>query len=100
MKIEKLKTLLGFAQKSKKIISGEAAVKALLPKGKIHLLILAEDLTEKRKKHWTFAGHKQGIKVFEIGSKLELGLAIGLSPRAVIGILDKEMAQAIEAELE
>ena len=41
--------MLGFAQKSGKVVSGDAQVKAVMKKGQVQLLILAEDLSEKRK---------------------------------------------------
>lgn len=92
-------TLLGFAQKSNKVISGEAAVKATIEQGKINLLILADDLAEKRKKHWKYLADDLAIPTIAIGTKLQLGLAMGMSPRSVLGITDLDMANAIKKRM-
>ena len=94
-KVSWIKTMLGFAQKSKKVVSGESAVKACLKKEKIYLLILAEDLSDSRKKHWEYLAHDLEIPVYIIGNKLELGISLGLSPRSVIGLIDRDLARTI-----
>lgn len=90
-----IKTMLGFAQKSKKTVSGESAVKACLKKDKIYLLILAGDLSDNRKKHWEYLAQDLDIPVYTIENKLELGIALGQSPRSVIGITDRNLARTI-----
>jgi len=91
----KVLTMLGFAKKSGKLVSGESAVKAMFDKNQIYLLILAEDLGENRKKFWMNIAERDSVPVIVIGNKYELGLAVGLSPRALLGITDKQMAQSI-----
>ena len=90
-----IKTMLGFAQKSKKVVSGESAVKALLKKGQIYLLILAEDLSENRVKHWQYMANEIAVPTIIIGTKLELGIALGQSPRSIIGVTDSDLARTI-----
>ncbi|SMB94079.1 Ribosomal protein L7Ae [Desulfonispora thiosulfatigenes DSM 11270] len=92
-------TLLGFAQKSNNIISGEAAVKAVIVQGKINLLILAEDLSENRKKHWRYLAEDSNVPCIDVGTKLQLGIAMGVSPRSVVGVTDEKMAKAIKAKM-
>lgn len=88
-------TLLGFAQKSNKLVSGDSAVEALLKKHKIKLLILAADLSTNRQKHYINWSNDIKIPCLIGGNKVELGIALGVSPRAVIGIIDEQMANAI-----
>ncbi|MFZ5943661.1 MAG: L7Ae/L30e/S12e/Gadd45 family ribosomal protein [Bacillota bacterium] len=92
-------TLLGFAQKSGKLVSGESAVKALLKKGQIELLIIAEDLSENRKKFWNYISQQEGLSLLILGTKRDLGISIGMSPRSLIGITDKKMASSIANQL-
>lgn len=92
-------TLLGFAQKSNNVISGEAAVKAVISQGKMHLLILAEDLSENRKKHWKYLADNFNVSYIEAATKLQLGIAMGLSPRSVVGVIDQKMAKTIKAKM-
>jgi len=88
-------TMLGFARKSGEVISGEAAVKAVLKKGQVYLLIMAEDLSENRKKYWSYLANEVEIPIFVIGNKKELGISIGLSPRSIIGVTDADMAKSM-----
>lgn len=97
---EKVLSMLGFAQKAGKLVSGESAVKAMYSKGQIYLLILAEDLGENRKKFWTHIATQDNISIKIIGKKQELGVAVGLSPRALIGIIDRQMAKSIEMKMQ
>jgi len=98
-KIGNFLTMLGFAQKSGKIVSGDTAVNALLNKKRIYLLIIAEDLSNNRKKHWKMVAQKEQIPILVMGTKVELGLAIGLSPRAIIGVTDETMVKALEEKI-
>lgn len=90
-----IKTMLGFARKSNKIVSGESAVRACLKKETIYLLILAEDLSDSRKKHWEYLAQDLNIPVYILGNKLDLGIALGQSPRSIIGLTDRDLARTI-----
>ncbi|GAW94304.1 L7Ae/L30e/S12e/Gadd45 family ribosomal protein [Calderihabitans maritimus] len=94
-----VKTLLGFAQRAGKIVSGRSAVLGQLKKGRAQMVILATDSASDLQgevKSWC-SGRK--IPVFYAGTKVELGLAIGKSPRAVLAVLDRNFAERIEQEL-
>ncbi|KJS87102.1 MAG: hypothetical protein JM58_05300 [Peptococcaceae bacterium BICA1-8] len=97
---DKVLSMLGLAQKAGKLVSGESAVKAVHKKGQIYLLILADDFGENRKKYWMHIATEDNIPVIVISSKLQLGVAVGLSPRALLGITDKQMAMAIEKNMQ
>ena len=88
-------TLLGFAQKSGKLAAGESAVEVLMKKGKVKLLLLAEDQPDKGQQKWCRLAEEQGIEAIVFATKEELGQAIGLSPRSIVGIRDEQMAKAI-----
>ncbi|PKM87281.1 MAG: L7Ae/L30e/S12e/Gadd45 family protein [Firmicutes bacterium HGW-Firmicutes-12] len=88
-------TLLGFARKSGKLFAGESAVKAAVKNKNAKLVILAEDLPEKRKIYWSNYLELSDIKVVNIGTKEDYGRVLGLSERGLIAISDKKMAAAI-----
>lgn len=90
----KLNALLGMARRAGKLCSGESQVEAMLKKGKGHLLILAEDSPGAKDKFGCWATDLQ-IPILTISSKQELGAVIGLSPRAVILVMDQGFAQAM-----
>ena len=93
---DKFLTLLGFARKANKVVSGEEGVKSFLKKGGIKLLLIAEDMPEKRKIFWRETASASGIEFIEICDKLSLGTAIGSSPRAIVGVLDEKMAESLK----
>jgi len=94
----KIISLLGMARRAGKIYSGESQVEALLKKKKGYLLLVAEDSPGASSKFSLWA-RDLNIPVLQTGSKQELGLAIGLSPRSIILIDDKGFAEAISKEI-
>ena len=91
----KLLTLLGFAQKSKNLISGQNAVEANLNQQRIKLLILAEDISEKVKLKWIEKAKNYSVPIIFFETKDILGKSIGKSSKGFIGIKDKQLAQTI-----
>lgn len=90
----KVEALLGLARRAGKVFSGDSQVEALLKKRKGDLLIIAEDSPGVLSKYGKWA-EDLALPVLNIGTKQELGLAIGLSPRAVVLIIDRGFANAI-----
>ncbi|CAA7602539.1 50S ribosomal protein L30e-like [Acididesulfobacillus acetoxydans] len=91
---EKVKALLGLARRAGKVASGDAQVEAMLKKGRGYLLLLAEDVPAAQKKYLQWARDCH-LEVVIAGHKEELGLCLGLSPRAAVLILDQGFAGAI-----
>lgn len=97
---DKVLTLLGFAQRSKNLVSGDSNVQAALEKGKGQLLIIAEDISDRNKERWKREAEKACISLYEYYNKEHLGAAIGMSPRGVICLLDSQIARAIKEILD
>ncbi len=91
----KVYNLLGFAQKSGKIISGETGCEALAKQKKIFLLIIAEDASNNTKTFFKSLSKTYHIKCLEWGLKTHVGISIGKSTRSIIGVLDKHFAEEI-----
>ena len=79
--------LLGFARKGGILLSGEAAVESGLKRGRIALVILASDLSEKRLNNWKKWCQDIGVQYLVLGSKEEIGNILGMS-RGILGITD------------
>ncbi len=121
---QKIYTLLGFAQKAGKVVSGDDSVFVTLKQKKIPLLVVAKDISENSKQKFEqklYAAHnnkkdlpptqqqgaangtdnkkrktnKQTPTVIEFGEKAGLGLAIGKSPRGLVAVMDQSFSQAI-----
>ncbi len=96
MNVKGILTLMGFAQKAGKLAGGDAAVENFLEKDRLALLILSDELSEQRKADWQQQAQLHGIESMTLhATKLEMGLAVGMSPRGIIGIMDRNMAEAI-----
>ncbi|SDY90632.1 L7Ae/L30e/S12e/Gadd45 family ribosomal protein [Tindallia californiensis] len=95
MNEHKMITMLGFASKSRNIVSGETGCRIALEKKKAKLLIIAEDATNGTKVLFERISAQQGIPYIFFGTKVELGRAIGKSARSTIVINDDGMADSI-----
>lgn len=92
-------TLLGFAQRAGKAASGESASVANLKKGKASLVILAEDASERTRSSFSRLCDDSGVPYRVFSTKLELGLALGRTPRSIVTILDRNFGKSILKEL-
>lgn len=77
------------------MISGEAAMEAGLKRRQVKLVLLAEDLPEKRQENWIKWCRDLQIPYAILGTKEEFGHALGMSPRGIVGIKDSKMSKAI-----
>lgn len=94
-------TMLGFAQKAGKLAAGEAAVENFLKKDKIALLVVSEEISENRMTFWQRQAEFYNVPLATVDiEKLDLGWAIGSSPKAVVGIMDQKMAEAVRKKIE
>ena len=90
----RIQSLIGIARRAGKIATGNAQVEAMMKKRKGFLLIMAEDAPGTQKKYNQWADDLK-LPILVNGTKLELGLSIGLSPRSAVLILDQGFAKAI-----
>lgn len=93
--MQKIHSLLGIAMRAGKLVSGEDGTMIDLKKGKLNLVIVAEDASNNTKKLFKDKSSYRKINQIYFATKVELGLAIGKAPRAVIGIKDKALSQKI-----
>ena len=90
----RIQSLIGIARRAGKIATGDAQVEAMMKKRRGFLLIMAEDAPGVQKKYDQWAGDLK-LPMLVMGTKLELGHSIGLSPRSAVLILDQGFAKAI-----
>lgn len=95
MKI-KIPTTVSLAKRAGKVASGEDAVKEAIRNGSAALVILAEDAGTNTFKSVTDSCAYYDVKYISLGTKEELGRAIGNSFNAVIAIRDAGFAKSIE----
>ncbi len=97
--VNKINGLLGITAKAGKISSGTDLVLEEISKKKIILIIVANDASEKTIKNMRYYSEKENIPLIVYGTIEENSKAIGKQNRAVIGIKDKNLAEAIKKEI-
>ena len=88
--------LIGLAMKAGKISFGADSVEEDCKKGKIHLLIIAQDASERTQKKFQEITEQYQIPLFTIGTIEEISNAIGKDNKSVVSIKDSNIAKEIE----
>lgn len=91
----KLKTLIGFAYKSRKLVSGEQLTLDQIKRNSVRLVFLSKDASENTAKRIKDKSRTRNIPVCELFDRHELGQAIGKQERVVIGITDRNFANSM-----
>lgn len=94
--VNKIYGLLGICSKAGKVISGTDIILEQLPRHKVKLVIIAEDTSPKTIKNMNYYCEKEHVEVLMYGKIEENSKAIGKHNRAVIGILDRNLADALK----
>ncbi|HIZ66089.1 MAG TPA: ribosomal L7Ae/L30e/S12e/Gadd45 family protein [Candidatus Blautia pullicola] len=93
-------SLLGLAAKAGKVVSGGFSVEKAVKSGKAFLVITAEDASENTKKEFRDMCTYYEVPFYSIGSKEELGRAIGKEYRAVLAITEENFSAATVKKIE
>lgn len=96
MNEQKIQALLGFAQKAGKIAAGDDMVIAGIKKKQVFFVILAKNASENSCKDVLYYINKYQIPYLVWFDKETLGCMIGKSPRAALGVMDKNFAMGIQ----
>ena len=100
MNIRKELSLLGLATKAGKVVSGEFATEKAVKGRTAYLVLIAEDASENTRKKFRDMCTYYKVPFYNIGSKEELGTAIGKDYRASLGVTDENFAVAMVKKLE
>ena len=93
--MQKIHSLLGIAMRAGKLVSGDDGTMIDLKKGKLNLVIVAEDASNNTKKLFKDKSSFRHVNCIELSTKSDLGISIGKDSRAVIGIKDIGFANKI-----
>ena len=100
MRQNKILSLLGLATRSRKVDSGEFMTEKAVKSGKAYLVIVALDASDNTKKLFHDKCSFYKVPVIILGTKEELGHAIGKEFRASVAILDEGFAGAVMKKIE
>lgn len=84
--------MLGLATRARAIISGDELVEKAMKNHRVHLVLCANDASEKTIERYRSLSDREGIPLNTEFTKYELSHAIGKS-RAIIGIENQGMAK-------
>lgn len=87
--------LIGISAKAGKIAFGTDQVIEEIERGKVKLVILAEDASRKTKENFVLLCKRKSIKVIIYEKKENLSKAIGKQNKAIIAIKDKNLGEEI-----
>ncbi|MFQ5602671.1 MAG: L7Ae/L30e/S12e/Gadd45 family ribosomal protein [bacterium] len=94
-KINRLTKILGFANRARKLTLGMSATQKGLQRGKIYLVILAEDLSPNAAMKIHELTEPLNIAVFPCSTKNELGKLFGRNEVGIVGVGDTQFAKSI-----
>ena len=93
--MQKVMGLIGLAKKAGRISCGETACKEAIRMGKSYLIFLAEDTSDNTKKNILDSCKYYNVEHYFLGTKTELGHAVGNRYNAVISVNDEGFAKGI-----
>jgi ribosomal protein L7Ae-like RNA K-turn-binding protein len=93
--MNKIDGYIGLAAKARKLAFGSAEATDAARKGKAHLVIMADDASERTKKLVLNKCKSFGVTVFTYHSKEELGRILGKNQVSAIAVCDKGFSMAI-----
>ena len=100
MVTDKIYSYLGFASKSRSLVTGYNTCILMMEKRKIKLLILCSDLAENTLKKMTKECNKYDLKFRIFGKCDEISKATGNVGKGIFGITDKNFAEVITKEID
>ena len=89
-------SLLSLCQRAGKMKTGEDTVEKAIQKKEAKLVIIPEDASDNTKKKFTNSAVYYELPLAEIGTKEELGRAIGAEMRSIIAITEKGFAKKLK----
>ena len=97
---KKMLSLVGLAAKAGRIASGEFQTETAVKDGTAKFVLVAEDASENTKKLFRDKCSFYRVPLCIIGTKEELGAAIGKEYRASVAVLDEGFAKAVQKKID
>ncbi|MDI9484233.1 MAG: ribosomal L7Ae/L30e/S12e/Gadd45 family protein [Bacillota bacterium] len=97
--MSKVYSYLGLARRAGKIVTGEGAVENSVRRGQVLFLLIAEDASANTYRKFSSLAQNHNVSFLVYGEKDLFGQAIGQSPRAVLGVTDRNFANVIRDQV-
>ena len=99
MMTDKVLRYMGLAKKAGVLVAGTNTCAFNMAKGRVALVILAEDISENNEKKIMKEIRKCGADFVKYGTKAGLSHAVGQAERSVFAIIDDQFAKTILNEI-
>lgn len=96
----KIESYMGFAARARSLSTGYNTCVFMMEKGKIRLLVLAEDLSENSKEKMIRTAKQYEVPYRIYGKMDELSHITGTEGKGIFGLADKNLADAIVNEID
>ena len=93
--MNKVLSFLGLACRAGAVVSGEYATEKAVKDGKAKLCVVASDASDNTRKLFHDKCSYYEVPIIELGTKDELGRAIGKEYRASAAVTDKSFAEGL-----
>lgn len=93
-------SLLGLANRARKLISGEELVVKEIRSGKAKLVLLAGDASSNTEKKISDKCNFYNVPIKRVENRSKLGQAIGKEERVAVAVLDEGFAQKLQTLLD
>ena len=97
---QRVLSMFGLAARAGRIASGEFQTETAVKEGTAFLVVVAEDASDNTKKLFHDKCSFYKVPVIQLGTKEELGHAIGKEFRASLAVLDEGFANAVMKKIE
>ncbi|HKM43800.1 MAG TPA: ribosomal L7Ae/L30e/S12e/Gadd45 family protein [Limnochordia bacterium] len=97
--MSKVYSYLGLARRAGKIVSGEQAVIGGVKRGQVCLVLVAQDASSNTYRKFSALAKNHNVRCLLFGEKDLLGQALGQSPRSILGVVDRNFANVIQAQI-
>lgn len=94
--MRKFLSLLGLCKRAGKLAAGEVAAEQAVRGKQAYFLILSEDASKNTKKKFRNSAAYYELPLAEIGTKEELGRAIGTDMRSIIAVTEEGFAKKLK----
>lgn len=95
----KILSYAGLGIKSQNVSCGEFLTEKAVKENRAFLVIVAEDASQNTKKKFTNMCEWYHVPIYFVGTKEELGHAMGKEMRASLAFTDQGLARAVEKQL-
>ena len=95
MKNDRVLSMIGLAERSRNVVSGEFSTDKAIKEYKAKLVIAGTDASDNTKKAFRNSCEYYKVQYYEYSTKEELGHGMGKELRAVLAITDEGFAKSI-----